>query len=67
METQIEIYAVCSSKKSEQVVKFIKLSIDELSRYCSKRYAKSIISCYENGGLWGLYFTETGKLRATFI
>jgi len=63
----MENLAICQSKKSDTVVKFIELSVESLSQYCSKKYAKSIISSYENGGLWGIYFTKSGRIRATFI
>jgi hypothetical protein len=63
----MENFAVCSSKNSEQVVKFIELTIKKLSEYCSIKYAKTIIVAYENGSLWGLHFTKSNKIRAIFI
>jgi hypothetical protein len=63
----METLAVHQSKNSDTVVKFIDLSVEKLSEYCSEKYAKSIIASHENGGLWGIYFTKSGRIRATFI
>jgi len=66
MENQLSI-AVCESKNSEKVSRFIDLTVEEISQYCSKRYAKQIIEAQENGSVWGVYFTPSGRIRATFI
>ena len=63
----METIAVYSNKHSEKCVKFIELSIKELSKYCSKRYADRIIKEQNNGNLYGVYFTESGRIKATFI
>lgn len=63
----METVAIHKSKNSEVVVKFIELSVDKLSQYCSEKYALSIIESHENGSLWGIYLTKSGRIRATFI
>ena len=40
---EIERIAICESKNSEKVVRFLELTIESLSKYCSKKYAKQII------------------------
>jgi hypothetical protein len=63
----METLAIHQQKNSDIVVRFIELSVDKLSQYCSKRYAKLIIECHNNGSLWGVYFTKSGRIKATFI
>ena len=57
---------VCESKTSDKVVKFVALSAWDLTNYCSLKYAKRIIEAHDNGQLWGVYFTKTGRIKATF-
>lgn len=64
--------AILQSKNSEKVVKFIGAERGrglyvELIQLCSDKYAKRIIRAIENGTLWGVYFTKSGRIRATFI
>lgn len=61
----MQTYKIHESKGSEKVVKSI--NEDELTNYCSPKYAKSIMEANKNGSLWGLYFTKSGKIWATFI
>jgi hypothetical protein len=63
----METISVHQSKNSETVSMFIELSVEKLSQYCSEKYAKRIIAMQENGLLWGMYFTNSGMIRATFI
>ena len=59
--------AIHASKNSETVIKSINASVNALSSYCSKTYANRILSALEKGSLYGVYFTKSGKLRASFI
>lgn len=59
--------SITENKNSEKVVKFIPATIEALSQYCSERYAKEILDCMEQGSLWGLYFTNSGRIKANFI
>ena len=63
----METIAIHQSKQTAVVSKFIDLSVKSLAQYCSVKYAKRIISAYDNGSLWGVYFTPSGKIRAAFI
>jgi alpha-galactosidase len=55
------------SKHEEGVCKFVHFSVASLSKYCSKKYAKRIMSAQQAGALYGVYLTPSGKIRATFI
>ena len=57
--------AIHENKNSDKVVKFA--TIEELQELTSKTYSKRIIDALENGYLYGLHLTKTGKIRATFI
>ena len=57
--------AIYENKNSDKVVKFA--TIEQLQELTSKQYLKRIINAYENGTLWGVYFTKNGNIRATFI
>lgn len=63
----METIAIHQSRKSDKVIEFIELSVEKLSLRCSKEYARQIIRHHENGGLWGLYLTKAGRVKATFI
>jgi hypothetical protein len=58
------IFPIHENKTSEKAARF--LSSTELADYCSKQYAKKIIQAKENGELWGVYFTKSGRIKATF-
>jgi len=60
----MENYAIHESKKSDKVVKFV--AERNLTAYCSNAYARKIIEANNSGLLEGLYFTESGKIRANF-
>jgi len=64
---EFEKIAIHESKNSDKVIKFIPLTVESLSEYCSKKYARTIIHEHENGSVWGLYFTPSGKIKAMFI
>jgi flavoprotein len=66
MENQLSI-AIHESKDSEKVVRFLNLNVESLSEFCSVNYAKSIIQAQENGSVHGVYFTPSGRIRASFI
>lgn len=57
---------VCESKNSEKVIRFVSLTVDALTEYCSKKYAKKIIQAYMNNQFWGAHFTKSGRLKVTF-
>ena len=58
--------AIHESKNLEKVVKFVS-SIQKLEEYTSHKTAIKILKASENGALYGLYFTKTGKVRAEYI
>lgn len=62
-----EKIVIHESRNSEKVIRSIDLTLEALSAYCSKEYAERIIAKKENGQLWGVYLTNAGKIRATFI
>jgi flavoprotein len=66
MENQPSI-AIHESKDSEKVVRFLNLNVESLSEFCSVNYAKSIIAAQDNGSVYGVYFTASGRIRANFI
>ena len=53
------------SKTTDKVVRWIHST--QLTEYFSQAYANKIIKAQEQGALWGLYLTKTGRLRATFL
>ena len=57
--------AIHENKNSDKVVKFA--TIEQLAKLTSKQYLKRIINALENGSLYGLHLTKTGKIKATFI
>jgi len=57
--------AIYESKNSDKVVRF--LSAEQLLEFTSKQYYKRIIKAIENNTLYSVYFTKSGRLRATFI
>ena len=57
--------AIYENKSSERVVRFV--TIEQLQELTSKKYLKRIVNAYENGTLYGLHLTKTGKIKATFI
>jgi hypothetical protein len=61
----MEKLAVCSGKDIDKVQFFI--SLEQLQKYCSERYAKKIRKAHENNCLHGLYLTTAGKIKATFM
>lgn len=63
----METIAIYESGKSEKVIKFIELSVKNLSEHCSVKYSKRIIYASENGSLWGVHVTGSGRYRAIFI
>ena len=56
---------IFESKTSDKTIRFV--SFDNLTEYCSPAYARKIIAAQQNGQLWGLYLTKTGRIKATFI
>jgi hypothetical protein len=58
--------AIYEAKNSDKTVRFISLTIDSLTEYCSKKYAKKIIEAHENGQLWGVCLTKSGRIKASF-
>ncbi len=58
--------AIHESKNSQKVIKTISAE-SQLTNYCSAKYAAKIFDAYQNGLLWGCYFTPSQKIRATFI
>lgn len=60
---QLPMLPVHESKNSEKVVKFA----TSLENQVSGKYFNKICKAHEEGWLHGLYFTKTGKIRATFI
>ena len=60
-----ETIALHEGKNSDKVVKFI--SLNEDPKECSKTYWNAIKQAYNNGSLWGLYLTKTGRIKAQFI
>ncbi len=58
--------AIHKSKNSEKVVKFVS-GIQQLEKYISHKNAIKILKALENGDLYGLHFTKTGKVRAVYI
>lgn len=62
-----EKIAIYEDRKSEKVVKWLPLTVEALSEYCSKKYARTIICEHENGSVWGVHFTPSGQIRAIFI
>jgi len=70
-KTMISI-AIHESKNSQKVVEFVKGEAPyqvegRLTKYCSEKYASKIFDAYQNGTLHGVYFTTSGKIKATFI
>ena len=63
----IDPIPVHESRHADKVVKYVKATVEDLSEYCSVRYAKRIMSEKDNGTLWGIYFTPSGRIKATFI
>ena len=59
--------AIYESKDSEKVVNTIDLTIENLSHYCSEKYAKRIISAHNSSMIWGVYWTPSGRIKATFL
>lgn len=65
MDTTNNEIAIHESLKSDKVRMFI--SVNDLPKYCSKKYAKRIFEAQETNSLWGCYFTAKGRLKAQFI
>jgi hypothetical protein len=63
-DSQAPTMGVTESKGSDKITKYISLTIQSLSTYCSKAYASRIISANENNALYGLYFTTGGEKLA---
>ena len=63
----METIPIYESGESDKVIRFIDLSVEKLSEHCSKQYAKRIIHASENGYLWGVHITKSGKHRAIFV
>lgn len=61
----MDTIAIFESKKSEKVVKFA-TPLDML-KYCSQKQVDKILKAHENNMLWGVHFTKSGKIRATYI
>jgi len=64
--------AIHESKNSNKVVRFLSAEQPsglyyQLLEFTSKSHAKRIIKAIENNFLYGVYFTKSGRLRATFI
>jgi hypothetical protein len=64
--------AIHESKDSDKVVKNITGNAPHevegrLTKYCSAKYASRIFNAYQNGMLYGCYFTKSNKVRAIFI
>jgi hypothetical protein len=63
--------AIHESKTSEKVVKTIGAEQEDglfyqLLEFTNKAYAKKIIQAAKNGQMWGIYFTKSGRIKATF-
>ena len=56
---------IFETKTTDKVVRWIHSS--QLTEYFSEAYAKKIVKAHEQGALWGLYLTKTGRLRATIL
>jgi hypothetical protein len=56
---------IFETKTTDKVVRYIHSS--QLTEYFSEAYAKKIVKAQEQGALWGLYLTKTGRLRATIL
>ena len=63
----METIPIYESGTSDKVIRFIDLSDEKLSGHCSKQYAKRIIHAKDNGLLWGVHVTKSGKYRAIFV
>lgn len=63
--THTEKLAVCSGKNINKVEFFV--TFEQLQKYCSFTYAKKLIKAHENGDLYGLYITPSGKIKGIFI
>jgi len=61
-----ETIAIHESAHSEKVVKFIELSIESLTKHCSKQYAERIMFSQNNGYLYGVHLTKSGRYKASF-
>ena len=64
--------AIHESKNSNKVVRFLSAEqpsglLYQLLEFTSKQYSKRIIKAIENNTLYSVYFTKSGRLRATFI
>lgn len=56
---------VNSDKHSDNVITYVGLNYYSLGKYCSKKYVNKIIQAHRQGDLWGLYFTKSGRIKAT--
>ena len=66
METLLNDHlAVHESRKSEKILYFV--TGERIYERVSKKHATRIIRASNNNYLWGLYETQSGLLRATFI
>jgi hypothetical protein len=57
---ELPMLPIHESKNSEKVIRFA----TSIERYVSKSYYKRILKAHENGDLYGLYFTKTGRIKA---
>jgi len=67
----MEKLAIHESKNSDKVVKFLTAETElalynKLLELVSKKTAEKIIKGIENGSLFGVYYTKTGKIRAAY-